>query len=282
MKIARIVALGVAILVLAALPIQTVAQTIPGQLNGILATGFGVASEPTQAATIQVLLGSNEAFGMSSGMVMVEPGDDAVGTPQAMGPGLSDPFGRITEESLAAMTDAIVAAGVGEDAIETTFPPSASMFGVGGPEVAELTITIDQPIGTQLQDLVISINDAAPAAGLAVLHVGASCEAANRANLLQQARDMAIADARERAEGLAASLGTTLGSLIQASETPYFGSPEAGTCQPAGTDAYGYGPYGPGTLAAFDPGSTEACVSVQVTLTTERERRYKSMASASG
>ena len=83
----------------------------------------------------------------------------------------------------------------------------------------------------------------------------------------EQARDAAIADAQERAEGLAAGLGVTLGELVQASETPYFGAPEAGSCAPEGSETFFYGPFGPGTYPLFDPESTEATVSIQVSLT---------------
>ncbi|MGD9710873.1 MAG: SIMPL domain-containing protein [Thermomicrobiales bacterium] len=89
-------------------------------------------------------------------------------------------------------------------------------------------------------------------------------EPADCVTLLQEARDAAIADAQQRAEGLAASLGGTLGSLIQASETPFYGAAGNTSCDPAGEV---YGPYGPGTLPAFDPRAAEAEVHLQVTLT---------------
>ena len=99
---------------------------------------------------------------------------------------------------------------------------------------------------------------------MTVLHVGALFEPADCAALLQEARDAAIADARLRVEGLATSLGGTVGELVQASETPFYGPAGTTTCEP-GSGVFG--PYGPGTLPAFNPGNVEAEVYVQVTLT---------------
>lgn len=228
-----------------------------GQSTGIQATGIGTASAPAQTANLQILLGSSASFGM-------DPIEFAPGTP---GPGLPPiGMGPLSREQLEPVVEAIAETGVGEDAIVVDLPASNSMFGPGGPETAEIRVTIDQPQAESLIDLVSALTAVAQRTGLTVLYIGARYEAADCAALIQQARDAAIADANLRAEGLAQGLGVTLGELTQASESPYFGPTGMDSCAPAGT-AGDFGPYGPGTDPPFDPDATEATVTVQVTLT---------------
>jgi uncharacterized protein YggE len=99
-----------------------------------------------------------------------------------------------------------------------------------------------------------------------VFYVGARYDTADCAALVQAARLAAIADAKQRAEGLAQGLGITLGDLTLASEFPFFGSSGTGSCDPTGTSQV-FGTYGPGSEPAFDPNATEVVVTVQVTLT---------------
>lgn len=231
---------------------STVAQ---GQTAGIQATGIGTASAPAQTAHLQILLGSSAAFGMGA----IETIEMPPGTP-AIGPM------SLSEEKLGPVIDVLAGAGIGEDAIEVTIPSSSPFFGPGGPENAEIRVTVDQPQGDDLARLVAAIRAAAPNSGLTVLHVGARYDAADCASLTQQAREAAIADASQRAEGLAQGLGVTLGELVQASESPYFGPTGTESCAPAGTEG-SFGPYGPGTDPAFDPNATEARVTIQATLT---------------
>jgi uncharacterized protein YggE len=231
-----------------------------GPSTGIQATGIGTASAPAQTAHLQILLGSSGFF--ATGPMEMTPGTPSIDLPPA------GPMGQVSlsVEQLAPVIDVIAAAGITEDAIEVTIPAASSPFGPGGPETAEIRAAIDQPQGEDLATLVAAIRATAPNGGLTVLHVGARYEAADCAALVQQARDAAIADANQRAEGLAQGLGVTLGELLQASESPYFGPTGTDSCAPAGT-AGDFGPYGPGTEPAFDPDSTEATVIVQVTLT---------------
>lgn len=234
-----------------------------GPSEGIQATGIGVASAPAQTAHLQILLGSSGAFGMGSMEMMVVPsGTPSVDMAQAGPMGMMG----LSEEQLGPVIEVIAGAGIGADAMVVTVPSSNQFFGPGGPETAEIRATIDQPQGDDLANLVAAIHAAAPNSGLAVLHVGVRYDAADCAALTQQAREAAIADANQRAEGLAQGLGMTLGELVQASESPYFGPTGADSCAPAGTQS-DFGPYGPGTDPAFDPSATEASVTVQVTLT---------------
>jgi uncharacterized protein YggE len=237
--------------------------TAQGPSTGIQATGTGTANAPAQTAHLQILVGSSAAFGM--GPMEMAPGTPSSDMPMS-GP-MMGPAG-LTEEQLDSVIDAIVGAGIGEDAIEVTMPVYNSFFGPGGPETAEIRVTIDQPQREDLVDLVAAIRAAAQDGGLSVLYVGARYEAADCAALTQEARDAAIADAISRAEGLAQGLGLALGELTQAAEFPYYGPTGTDSCVPTGTGG-DFGPYGPGTEPAFDATATEATVTVQVTLTYE-------------
>ena len=254
--------------VLTLAPQAAMAQTATGLEPGIVAVGFGQATAPTESAELQFLLGSNTMFG--GGMVYVEEAEPVTGeaTPGAgaVPPGAMGGQASVTEEQLAPIVSALVAAGATEADITVTVPIISDTFGPGGPNIGEILVQVDRPQGEQLQALVESVFDSASGAGLVVLTAGAMYEPADCTALVQQARDEAIADARARAEGLAQGLSVSLGELVQASETPYFGIPGGASCSPEGIDS-GYGPYGPGTYPPFDPRKTDASTSIQVVLT---------------
>ena len=270
----RPVALLAALSLALAAAAPAAAQPVPGAEPGVAAVGFGSASAPAASAELQFLLGSAQSFGMG-GEVFVEEGSvdegaagEAAGTPGAEAiptEGMGGPP-RLTEDALAPVVAALVAAGAPEAGIAVTAPVANEMFGPGGPGIGEVRVTVDQPQADQLAGLVAAAYDAAPGAGLTVLHAGARYEAADCAALLQEAREAAIADARLRAEGLAQGLGVALGDLVQASETPYYGPVGGASCGPEGMEGY-YGPYGAGTEAPFDRRRTEATAAVQVVLT---------------
>lgn len=225
----------------------------------IEATGFGTATAPPQTAHLQFLLGSSAAFGYAP--VAFDPG-----TPEA-GFSMMGPIGMATlsDEQLDPVVAAISAIGIGNDAIATTVPAYSNMFGPGGPEIAEIRATLDQPSSGDLIDLVAAVRTVAQQSGLTVLFVGARYVAADCASLVQEARVAAIADATARAEGMAEGLGVTLGELTKATESPYYGPTGVDPCALTGTSD-GYGPYGPGSEPAFDANATEVAVTVQVTL----------------
>ncbi len=240
----------------------TAAQTPVADGPSIVTTGIGEARAPATSATLQFLVGSSSAYGggMMSESAVAEPG-----TPVATGWMMMDSSGQLDEQSLEPLVQALTDAGVEESLIEVTIPAATEAFGYGGPPVGEIWLDIDQLNGLSVTDLVTAVRTEAPAAGLSVLHTGARLSPADCSALLQEARDAAIADASQRAEGLAASLDGTVGALIQASESPYYGSQGQSSCEPA-LDAM-FGPYGPGTLPLYDARSAEVTVYVQVTLT---------------
>jgi hypothetical protein len=266
--VTRRVALLVAVFgVLSSIPQSAVAQTATGLEPGIVAVGFGQATAPAETAKLQFLLGSSTMFG--GGMVYVEEEPvtgEATPGPGAMPPGAMGGQASVTEEQLAPIVSALVAAGATEADITVTVPVISDSFGPGGPNMGEILVQVDRPQGELLQTLVDSVFDSASGVGLVVLTAGAMYEPADCAALVQQAREEAIADARVRAEGLAKGLAVSLGDLVQASETPYFGIPGGTSCAPEGMDS-SYGPYGPGTYPSFDPRQTDASTSIQVVLT---------------
>jgi hypothetical protein len=266
--VTRGVALLVAVMgVLALLPQSAVAQSTTGLEPGIVAVGFGQATAPAESAELQFLIGSNAMFG--GGMVYVEEepitGEATPGA-EAVPPGMMGGPASVTEEQLAPIVSALVAAGAVEANVTVTVPVISDSFGPGGPNMGEILVQVDRPQGEQLQALVLSAFDSASGAGLVVLTAGAMYEPADCAALVQEAREEAIADARARAEGIALGLEVSLGELVQASETPYFGIPGGESCAPEGMDS-GYGPYGPGTYPSFDHRRTDASTSIQVVLT---------------
>ncbi len=236
-------AFAVALILSVMLAGSAVAQEQPA---GIQATGIGTASAPVQTAHLQVLLGSSAAFGYAP-YASVEFASGTPGAEMPMEGAMGMPM-PLSIEQLDPVVETIVAAGIDSDAIETTFPASSSMFGPGGPETAELRVTIVQPQPGDLTELVAEVRVVAQRSGLTVLHVGARYDAADCASLIQEARVAAIADANLRAEGLALGLGVTLGELTQAIESPYFGPTGMEACGSTGMSG-NFGPYGPGSRA---------------------------------
>jgi uncharacterized protein YggE len=258
----------IAALVLGALVAAPVrAQPIVGQEPGIVAIGYGVAHAPADVATLQFLVQANQFFG-GAGVIEGFPPVVGEATPGSDVPPMESMGGppTLTEEQITPVIDALVAAGAPETDITVTIPAATSMMGPGGPEIGEIRLTMQQPGGEQLRELVNAVHGAAAGAGLQVFHVGALYEPADCAALVQEAREAAIADAEARAQGLAAGLNQELGELVQASETPYFGPVDSGSCAPAGMEG-AFGMYGPGTLNTFNPETTDATVTVQVVLT---------------
>jgi uncharacterized protein YggE len=257
--------LFVVLCILALVPAQALAQSV-NTLPGIVATGTGIASEPAQSATLQFLVTSSQYFGMSGPMmetIEAVPGTPGPAPETGMGPSGTP---RLSEDQLDPIVEALVDSGVLREATSITVPAATAFIGPGGPDAGEITVVVDRPDASQLTELVSTVRDVATGTGLEIMHIGAMYEAADCATLVQQARDAAIADARARAEGLATSLGVTLGELVQASENPYYGPPDSGSCAPEGMES-AFGPYGPGTYPAFDARSIEATVSIQLSLT---------------
>jgi Protein of unknown function (DUF541) len=245
------------------------AQVSPSGEPGIVAMGFGRAAEPAASASLQFLISPSEMSYMGMSEVTVGESTEAGPMASPVMEGVPGMPPSVTAEQLDPIVQALVDGGVASDAITVNVPDTNEMFlGPGSPETGEILAEVSNPEEQQLADLVDAARQAARGANLSVFHVGAAFEASDCATLTQQAREAAVADARARAEGLAQAVGTALGDLIQAAETPYYGPESGGSCAPEGTDPGTYGPYGPGTYPAYDPGdAAEAFVLAQVTLT---------------
>ena len=218
------------------------AQTIPGQIPGIVVTGSGKATAPATAATVQVIIGP-DFYGMG-------------------------PPDSLTETDIAPIVDAVVAAGVASTEIDIVIPATTSQFsGPGAPGSAMLRFEIANPTDTSMNDLAQALYKAATDARLGIQHLGVLYATTDCPALLQAATDAAIADARTRADRIATSLGVEVGTLLQVMDSGFYG-PETGSC---GSPAMaGYGPYGPGIDAPVDPTApVEATATAQVTLTFE-------------
>jgi hypothetical protein len=250
------------------------AQTSPGDQPGIVASGYGRVSGPASLAEFQVLISQNYYYG---GMGYSMEVDETIAVVDAS-PVASDGFvpypdpasmmpPRLTEGDLAPFIDAIVASGVEREGVRIFAPAAASNYtapsGLAG---AQLRFEISQPSLAQLSDLASNLVAIITPQGAAVEHIGVHYVSGDCTALEQEARVIAIADAKERAAGLAAGLGVELGDLIQAADGIFLGPYGDGGCDPSTPDVFGA--YGPGMLQAFDASvPAEAVAYAQVTLT---------------
>ncbi|MGD9710872.1 MAG: hypothetical protein AB7V46_02250 [Thermomicrobiales bacterium] len=145
----RRIFLALLMTIVALLPGIAIAQTPQPQQPSVVAIGTGEATAPAATVTVQLLLGSAMNFGMGPMMGVVEEGP---GTPAAMGPGAMGVPAEVSEESLAPVVQALIGAGVTEDAITMTVPAPTDAFGFGGPEIGEMLIELGQESGVQIEE----------------------------------------------------------------------------------------------------------------------------------
>jgi len=224
------------------------AQPAPGSGDGeITVIGYGEASAPAEAATMQMVI-SEEDFGPSRPPRRgAEPGEE--------------------ERALVApIVDALVAAGVAEDAVETIVNPATSEYFGPSRGLARIDVDVAEPTAEGVRELVDTAIAAAADQGVLVGQVGVGYEVADCRALEREARAAALADARERAEIQAELLGVDLrfatASVDQAPESPldlYFGaSAAAGSgCAPPTPQV----PGSPTTVPPYDS-TAEAVVDV--------------------
>lgn len=231
-------------------------QVVPTE-PGLTVSGVGRASRPAETATVQILVGTEDAgfgfsevetsegsFGSSSASVRAEA---VGGTPEA-GPD------RFTEAELAPILDAIEATGIDPAAVEILASPLAPdpySPRTGG---ARLDLEVPEPTTAGMAELVGAVSDAAADGGFVVQVVGVRYDVADCAGLEAEAFAAAVADARARAERLALPLAVTLGGVIAARAE---GTPEGddGGCGGNRSGSYydsGYGGLGV-SLPPFDP-----------------------------
>jgi uncharacterized protein YggE len=176
---------------------------------------------------------------------------------------------EVTEEQVAAVVDALLAAGVPEEKIGSAIQPSGPYSGMFGYGAGVVTAELDEELLGQIEE----IADAAVAAGeesgvifdpVNVAYAVEDCEALEREALAD-----AVADGQAQAAMLADVLGVELGSLVKASKQAtyggyYGGGPSSTACdlQPSFEDALSL------YLSPFDPSKAgEVEVYSQILLT---------------
>ena len=193
------VVLGLAVLV----PNLTVAQEASDAPSGLTVTGFGEASAPADTATVEVVIGAPN-----------------FGPPQAPSPGATP--GAQEREAVAPAVDALVDAGIPEDAIEVIVGPFLNNVPTyGGPAQALLRFDVSDPSAERISELINAATVGAADERLTINGVGVRYEVADCAALERQAREAAIADARTEAETLASLLGVTPGALLAVDDVSY-------------------------------------------------------------
>lgn len=181
--------------------IQPGAQTATGP--SLLAVGYGKATAAAETAEIQLFFSSDES-GFSGSVTEPTPG----ATP-------GDP----EREAAAPIVAAVVGTGVPEDSVRVvTNRMFRSRFGPPG----SMAFRVDVSLVNPNLETVTRLIDAAEVAGfeqrLRLSRVGVGYGIAECGPLRAQAWDLAVADARARAEEQAAKLGVVLGDLIFAQD----------------------------------------------------------------
>lgn len=234
-------------------PAAALAQDAPA---GISVVGYGQASAPADSATLQMVIG--DAF--FGGPTPAQPGE----TP-----------GAKERVAIAPVLASLVNAGLAEDDIEVLVGPYiGDVYGFGGPGIAVLTIELSDAEVQRLVEVVDAASAGAAEARLMVIGVSVSYGVDDCAALEREAREQAIADARERADLQADLLDVTVGGLEGSRDLPaqedlafsiYGPVHSSSACAPMRLTDAAFGPYGG---AGFDPtAEAEVTVYAQVELT---------------
>jgi uncharacterized protein YggE len=218
---ARIVRLF-AVSLLIALAIAAPRALAAAPAEGITVAGYGEATAPAEAAQVQLLLASADAF--SGGPVArIRPGESP-----------SDE----AREAAQPVIEALVAAGQSADGITVVVSPLAPNpfggYGPAGPGTARLDFTVDQPTAEGMAELLETASVAAQDGGLFVSSAAVRYDVASCDALQEQARRAALSDAGDRARIQADALGVSLGDVVASEDG--LGSPQVdiyGTALPA-------------------------------------------------
>lgn len=234
-------------------------------------TGYGVARAPAEQAVIQLLIIRDIPYGSD-------------GPAATVGSGTPTVSGNRDRGSLAPVINAIAGAGVNEADIRVVTSPSliSVCTSYSRCSSARIDVTVEKPQLDRLNAIVNAAGKAATDAGMAVQDVGVGYSVADCRPLSRAAREIATADAQERAQEQAEVLGVTLGKLLVSSEAaPAEPRDETGCAvMPPGFGDSWWTPGSVGlTVPAFDPAAPpEASVTVQVTLVYAIEEPPKSPA----
>jgi|GEM_PF-5757392 len=180
------------------------AQSAVAPLAGLSVSGFGMVNVPAETATVVLILGSGYY------------GDE---NPMVETPVVS----QISQAEISApVVEAIAAAGVPTDAIHTVINPYSGDYGPsGGPITIMLVFDLQNPTVDEISDILDDAFAAAHDWGLYVTMAGAMYGVTDCATLMREARQSAIADAREQAALQAELLDVSLGEIIASHDDPY-------------------------------------------------------------
>lgn len=196
--------------------LQTAPSQSPNQDPSIAVLGVGEATAPAVSGRLQLILRAADPFAAV-----------AADAPAA----LSGQPPALTTAQIRPVRDAIAAAGATSRRVEAVpGPPAGGPFGSGA---AQILIDLDRTTLPLADEMVAAGLAAAGENGLLVESVGAGFLAADCAGLLDEARRAAAADARQRAEGVAAAFDVELGDLLLINEVPFYDGASGFGCAPA-------------------------------------------------
>ena len=234
---------------------QAAAQVVPGERPSVVVSGSGEASVPAESATVQFIVRGADSLG---GVPMSEG--------EASKPFPTPPSGP-TEEELAPIVEAIVAAGVPEADVVAT--AGSSFAGPYGPGSGQVVVTLGEELLGDIDAVVTAGTEAAQATdgALFVEFVGAAYGAADCSLVEADAREDAVDAARARAEALAEAVGLTLGDVLLVSDGGSYG-PDGGLPVGCADEPLAEFSAGKGySLSPFDPNApAEVEVYAQLSL----------------
>lgn len=222
-----------------------------GAASGTLTVvGYGEASAPADLVTVYLSISSESGF---------------------MGPVPTASESDL--EAVATVSDALVTAGIDEGTISVlTGPGVVSAMSYYGPAIALLRFEMADPTNETLTAAIDAATDAAAEQRLFVGGLSVRLSSDDCATLERQAREAAVADARERAGVMGDIVGLLPGEVIAVRDISH--SPESGFvtfnpllagCAPFATDTLPPDMFGP---TVFDPTKElTVTVSAQVELT---------------
>lgn len=203
--------------------------------DSLTVTGFGHASGPADLATVYLTIAS-----------------------ESMMTGPPSPATAGDRETVAPIVDALVAEGIDEGTIAVITGPSvASAMSYIGPPLAVIHFDIADPTAETISGAVDAATAAASDARLIVGGMSVRLVTDDCAKLERDAREAAVADARERAEAMGELTGLLPGEVSHVRDISF--SPEAGFpyvapmmsgCWPIAADTLPPDWFGP---TVFDP-----------------------------
>jgi uncharacterized protein YggE len=207
------------------------AQGASPALAGITVVGHGEATAPAELASLNIIV-SEANFGPP---VVPQPG---------VVPGERE------RTAVAPIVASLVDAGVAEDEIDVIVGPSIVDFGTyAGPAMAVIHFTVETPNVEQLNELVDGATTAAADERLIIGRTTAAYSIEDCSALMNEARELAVADARAQADTMAEFLDVSVGDVIASRDV-------APVAQPA------FGPYGVPVTAVNTCGSEAVTESV--------------------